>query len=77
LQECIGISEFGERHLIIAVGGYDSNIHIYLYPRKPKRQEKSQFKYKVSLPGHFNAIRDFDFTKICLGNHVKYLASCS
>jgi len=33
LQEAMNIIEIGEKHLMLAIGGYDINIHIYLIPR--------------------------------------------
>lgn len=33
LQEAIGVTAVGQKHLILLVGGYDSNIHVYLVPR--------------------------------------------
>lgn len=66
----MGVTEFGGKHLMLVVGGYDSKIHIYLVPTIAHQnpESKSIFKYKVSLPGHFNSIRDFDFTSNQVGN---------
>ena len=35
LQEAMGIVEIGDKHIMIVVGGYDVNIHVYLIPRIP------------------------------------------
>ena len=35
LQEAIGITSLGDKHLLVVVGGYDVNIHVYLVPRIP------------------------------------------
>lgn len=73
----MGLTTLGEKHLLLAVGGYDVNIHVYLIPRIGHQAEGGKtFKYKFSLLGHMNAIRDFDFTQEVERN-VKYMASCS
>ena len=79
LQEALGIVEFGTNNLMITIGGYDAKIHTYLVPTLNHISEgqKSVFKFKTSLPGHIDAIRDFDFTPNYLGNNVRFLASCS
>lgn len=33
LQEAMGLIKMGDKHLMLAIGGYDINIHIYLIPR--------------------------------------------
>jgi hypothetical protein len=33
LQEAMGLVTIGEKNLMLAIGGYDINIHIYLIPR--------------------------------------------
>lgn len=61
----------------MVVGGYDLNIHCYLVPRLPYQSEITKtFKYKFSLLGHFNSLRDFDFTPM-LDKEVRYMASSS
>jgi len=67
----LAIVEFGEKHLMITIGGYDAKIHIYLVPtidNQRTEDKNSVFKYKLSLPGHFNALRDFDFSPKYLSN---------
>ena len=62
---------------MLAIGGYDINIHIYLIPRIGSQKPDSKvFKYKFSLLGHLNALRYFDFTPT-LPKNVRYMASCS
>jgi len=34
--------KIGEKHLMLVVGGYDSHIHIYFYPRIPYQAEGMQ-----------------------------------
>ena len=60
LQEALGLIQLGEKHLMLAIGGYDINIHIYMIPRMGFQGKT--FKYKFSLLGHQNAIRYFSFT---------------
>ena len=63
LQETMGLIPYGDKHLMMAVGGYDMCIHIYLIPRIPYQEQITKtFKYKFSLLGHMNAIRAFAFT---------------
>ena len=78
LQEAMGLITHGERHLMLVVGGYDINIHVYLVPRIQYQSEcgPKVFKYKFSLLGHKNALRDFDFTGV-IGKNTRYMASCS
>jgi len=33
LQEAMNLVKIGDKHLMLAIGGYDINIHIYLIPR--------------------------------------------
>lgn len=75
LQETMALIPHGEKHLMLAIGGYDMNIHIYLIPRIPFQGGKT-FKYKFSLLGHANAIRAFAFTQTIKDN-VRFMASCS
>eukprot|EP00347_Sterkiella_histriomuscorum_P000283 403376473 len=79
LQEALGVVEFGEKHLMVVLGGYDAKIHVYLFPtiQHQNSEAKSLFKYKVSLPGHMDALRDYDFTPFYVENQVRYLASSS
>jgi hypothetical protein len=72
----MGLIPHGERHLMLAIGGYDVNIHIYLIPRMPFQAAGGLFKYKFSLLGHLNAIRALSFTQT-IGEKVRYMASCS
>jgi len=73
----MGLIAHGEKHLMLVVGGYDVNIHIYLVPRILFQSECGKiFKYKFSLLGHVNALRDFTFTEP-VGKNVRYMASCS
>jgi hypothetical protein len=37
-------------HVMVLVGGYSSQIHVYIL-------EESQLKFKFSLLGHFNSIK--------------------
>jgi WD40 repeat protein len=77
LQEAMGLTLVGEKHLMLTIGGYDKCIHVYLIPRLEHQNSISKtFKYKFSLLGHLNSLRDFDFTEE-LDNHVRYMASCS
>lgn len=77
LQECMHLVKHGDKHLMMLVGGYDINIHVYLIPRMQCQGDIAKtFKYKFSLLGHMNAIRAFDFTQE-LENSVRYIASCS
>lgn len=67
LQEALGLIQLGDKHLMLAIGGYDMQIHVYLIPRIPFQSEgeegkKKTFKYKFSLLGHLNALRYFSFT---------------
>ncbi len=61
LQEAIGMTRVGEKHVMLCVGGYDINIHVYLVPRIGYQEDKI-FKYKFSLQGHLNALRYFSFS---------------
>jgi WD40 repeat protein len=72
----MGLVSHGERHLLLAIGGYDVNIHIYLIPRITGQASEKTFKYKFSLLGHMNAIRGFGFSPE-VGKSVRYMASCS
>lgn len=58
------LQRLGEKHLLLAVGGYDKNIHMYLIPRIQYQQndDTKLFKYKFSLLGHMDSIKDFAFT---------------
>jgi WD40 repeat protein len=77
LQEAMSLITYGDKHLMLAIGGYDINVHIYLIPRLQYQSEISKtFKYKFSLLGHQNAIRGFSFTEE-IGKSVRYMASCS
>jgi hypothetical protein len=76
LQEAIGLTQLGEKNLLLTVGGYDSNIHTYLIPRIPFQTDKNIFKYKFSLLGHFNSIKAFAFTPL-LDDGIRYMATCS
>ena len=65
LQEAIGMTKLGEKHVMLCVGGYDINIHVYLVPRiEYQNQEDKIFKYKFSLLGHLNALRYFSFSPL-------------
>ena len=33
LQEAMGLVTYGDKHLLLVIGGYDLNIHLYLVPR--------------------------------------------
>ena len=76
LQEAVNMVEIGEKHLLVVVGGYDLNIHCYIVPRIPYQDGQKTFKYKFSLLGHFNSLRDFDFTPL-MDQGVRYMASSS
>lgn len=74
LQEAMQITTIGKKHLLLVVGGYDSNIHCYTCLRG-----SGDFVYKFSLTGHLNSIKDFSFTsqKFVLPDDTFYLATCS
>lgn len=63
---------------MLVVGGYDVNIHVYLIPRIQHQaaDEKKVFKYKFSLTGHQNALRDLTFSQR-IDKDIVYLASAS
>lgn len=70
------LAPLGEKHLLLLVGGYDLNIHVYLVPRIPSCSYiTTTFKYKFSLQGHVNALRSFAFSEDT-GNNIRYMASC-
>jgi hypothetical protein len=75
------LTPIGSKYLLLVVGGYDSNIHCYTCLRSMHKQNNPEtyFKYKFSLTGHLNSIKDFAFTspKFNLPDAVQYLASCS
>jgi WD40 repeat protein len=87
LQEAFALSPIGTDFLLLAVGGFDKNIHFYtceLARVRAKRGEKCSihdlFSYKLSLTGHMDSIKDLCFTtqKFAMVNgDVQYLASCS
>lgn len=54
---------------MVLVGGYSSQIHVYIL-------EESQLKFKFSLLGHFNSIKALAVSS-SLSGQVKYLASAS
>lgn len=73
----MGLIPYGDKHMMLAVGGYDMCIHIYLVPRIHYQGHITKtFKYKFSLLGHMNAMRAFAFTP-SIGENVRYMASCS
>ena len=65
------MQKIGENSILLLVGGYDVNIHVYLFPRISNQSpsDTKLFKYKFSLLGHFNSLRDFDFSPL-LPNEV-------
>jgi len=77
LQEALGLIAIGDKHLMLAIGGYDINIHIYLIPRiQHQSADQKIFKYKFSLLGHMNSMRYFAFSPV-LDKQIFYMASCS
>ena len=81
LQESFGLTPIGDGHLLLVVGGYDSNIHCYTCLRNPPVDQDHHkfFDYKFSLTGHMDSIKDFAFTKrnFEIANDIQLLASCS
>ena len=70
----MSIATIGKKHLLLVVGGYDSNVHCYTTLRG-----SGDFQYKFSLTGHLNSIKDFSFTshKFKLTDETQYLSTCS
>ena len=87
LQEAFALTPIGPDSLLLAVGGFDKNIHFYTCEKakiRANRGEKCQihdlFNYKLSLTGHMDSIKDLCFTtqKFTMANmNLQYLASCS
>jgi len=71
LQESICLSELGNTHLILLIGGYDSKIHVYTF-----RKNSSNLVYKFSMLGHFNSIKSIAVSPL-LKDKVVYIASGS
>lgn len=74
----MALNKVGENHLLLVVGGYDKHVHVYLIPRikHQNNTDNKLFKYKFSLLGHLDSIKDLSFSKV-MENNVCYLASCS
>ena len=58
LLESVAMSLIGNKHLIIAIGGYDKHIHIYAY----ERGSASKLHYQLSMPGHMDSVKSLVFT---------------
>ena len=71
LQESMCISELGNDHVVLLVGGYDSKIHVYTI-----KLSSNKFIYRSSMLGHFNSIKALTVSPK-LTNNVLYLASGS
>jgi WD40 repeat protein len=71
LQESICLSELGNDHIVLLVGGYDSKIHVYTI-----KLNSNKFIYRFSMLGHFNSIKALTVSPK-LANDVFYLASGS
>lgn len=80
----------GTNNLLIAIGGFDKNIHCYTFEsRKGKSAEgidiDSTLSYVISLGGHMDSIKDLNFTTKAFRfvdadskeSNLLYLASCS
>ena len=91
LQEAFAITQMpGTNHLLIAIGGFDKNIHCYTFEiRRGKEKEDididGTLTYAISLGGHMDSIKDLCFTsksfrfadKDSKMTSLLYLASCS
>ena len=64
LQESSAIHCIGDGHLMVAVGGYDSKVHIYTTKRQSEEEPAYALKYHFSMLGHLNSIKDLAFSPI-------------
>ena len=59
----MGLTVVGKKYLMLVVGGYDKNIHVYTCLRQAQPKDLSKyFQYKFSLTGHIDSLKSFQFT---------------
>jgi len=66
------LSTLGNNHLILMVGGYNSQIHVYTIGLND-----SQLQFKFSMLGHFNSIKSLAISSQLGESQIRYIASAS
>ena len=73
LQESLCLTTLGPEHLMLMIGGYNSQMHIYTIGGKD-----DQFTYRFSALGHLNSIKSIAISEeLTPGSETRYVASGS
>jgi hypothetical protein len=73
LQESLCLTTLGPEHLMLMIGGYNSQMHVYTIGSKD-----DQFTYRFSALGHLNSIKSIAISEeLTPGSETRYVASGS
>lgn len=74
LQEALCLTHVGKGHLMLMVGGYNSQIHLYTIQTTGGA---AKLDYRFSMLGHFNSVKAIAISEQLGTTDIRYVASGS